>query len=362
MTNLNQNSVNLTQPYESHLERMYQISRTLNEYIKSSSGLMKVEMQNTYNEFVKDNLFYLFRWFVKMTQIEKVTKDDEFVGVIKNIKLCHYTSFDVLETIINDKTLKFNSLPNMNDNYEGQILLKFFQNVVIGDRIKIEPYKNLLEILDKKIKNNIFSFSFTTEKDDAPQWERYTPKRKGICLITSIDKICLLPSFPNCEVTYDPIHYVQSSVDNYDSRDYDYILSCKLFDKSAADLTNNKDILNNFPSNASFIKDYTFKNEREFRLVVEFTSDLDDENYFNVKYNENSNKFILLNLEKYFQEIYRLQSSGLTSEASNFFEMLFDEVMVGPQSEIPKSTVVNLLEKNHIMKINVTESSSHLKR
>ena len=151
-------------------------------------------------------------------------------------------------------------------------------------------------------------------------------------------------------------------MDNYDSRDYDYILSCKLFDKSAADLTNNKDILNNFPSNASFIKDYTFKNEREFRLVVEFTSDLDDENYFNVKYNENSNKFILLNLEKYFQEIYRLQSSGLTSEASNFFEMLFDEVMVGPQSEIPKSTVANLLEKNHIMKINVTESSSHLKR
>ena len=191
--------IDLTKEYKNNLEKIYNLEKQIRSQITQDYSLMNTGMINTYNNFVKDNLFYLYQYFIKMTLTEKdtITQDSDFIENIKNFKLCHYTSLDALKLIITNKNLKFNSLSNMNDSSEGEILLNFLVNLLKHDSRFTNNAENEINRIKEKIYNNIFSFSMTSEYDDASQWERYTDKDTGICLITTIDKIGSLTTVTN---------------------------------------------------------------------------------------------------------------------------------------------------------------------
>lgn len=344
-------AIDLTQKYQAHLKDIYKLGKLIRKKIKRNNSLMNSEMKKTYNDFLKDNMFYLYQYFIKMTVPlkPKVTKDGAFINDIKNIKLCHYTSLNTLKQIIANKNLIFNSLSNMNDSSEGEILFNFLLNLLKNDsRFTGDAEKEINRIKEKTF-NDIFSFSFTSEYDDASQWDRYTDRDTGVCLISTIDKIgslTIVTSQSNpCSFSYGPIYYVNSEQD-----EYNHVLNCQLFATPAA-THGVPDILSNLSSNSAFIKCLSFKNEKEFRIAIERTKSGSDQ-LFEQGYADNLCPYVFLKLE----ELSKYNNN------KNFFEMLFDEIMIGPQSKIKEENLKRFLAQNNINNIKVTKSNSKLKR
>ena len=284
-----------------------------------------------------------------ITEKNTIVPDPVFIEDIKNIKLCHYTSLDTLKKIIANKNLKFNSLSNMNDSSEGEILFNFLLNLLKNDSRFTGVAETEINRIKEKIFNDVFSFSLTSEYDDASQWDRYTDRDTGVCLISSIDKIGPLTTVTSqsnpCSFSYGPIHYVNSELN-----EYDYVLNCQLFATPAA-TPGVPDILSNLSSNSAFIKCLSFKNEKEFRIAIERTKSGSDQ-LFEQGYADNLCPYVFLNLEKLSKY----------NNNKNFFEMLFDEIMIGPQSKIKEENLKRFLAQNNINNIKVTKSNSKLKR
>lgn len=338
--------IDLAKNYKDHLQNIYDIGKQIRSKILPYS-LMNTEMKRTYDDFIKDNMFYLFQYFIKMTKTEKnsIIQDRDFIEDIKSIKLCHYTSIDALKSIITNKSLKFNSLSNMNDSSEGEILFNFLLNLLKDDSRFTNDVENKMNRIKEIINNNIFSFSLTSEYDEASQWDRYTDRDTGVCLISTIDKIGSLKivtcqSNP-CSFSYGPIHYVNSELNIYD-----YVLNCQLFATPAATPG-----VPNLSSNSAFIKCLSFKNEKEFRIAIERTKSGSDQ-LFQQCYADNLCPYVFLNLEELSKH----------NNNKNFFEMLFDEIMIGPQSRIKEENLKRFLAQNNINNVKVTKSNSKLKR
>ena len=268
----------LMEQYNNHIKNIYDLGMIIRERIKNEGedfSLMNTDMINTYQQYLTDNIFYAFQYFIKMYIIKdkSIEQNPKFIKDIKNIKLCHYTSFEALDSIIRMKTLKFNSLSNMNDRSEGEILFKVIENIIKKSTQASEYSKTeFIQSLREHIFNDVFSFSLTTEYDDAPQWERYTNKDTGVCLVSSIDKIGALQHLrsKNCHFNYGPVYYTHADI-----KDFDYVLYCNLYRTDA--VTKSKgDMLDNLPTNCAFIKCSSFKNEKEVRLVVERTDQKSD--------------------------------------------------------------------------------------
>ena len=365
--------IDLAKNYKDHLKNIYDIGKQIRSKILPNYSLMNTEMKRTYDDFIKDNMFYLFQYFIKMTITEKntIVQDTVFIEDIKNIKLCHYTSLDTLKKIIANKNLKFNSLSNMNDSSEGEILFNFLLNLLKNDSRFTGVAEKEINKIKEKTFNDIFSFSFTSEYDDASQWDRYTDRDTGVCLISTIDKIgslTIVTSQSNpCSFSYGPIYYVNSEQD-----EYNHVLNCQLFATPAAThgvpfatpaathgvpfatpaATHGvPDILSNLSSNSAFIKCLSFKNEKEFRIAIERTKSGSDQ-LFEQGYADNLCPYVFLKLE----ELSKYNNN------KNFFEMLFDEIMIGPQSKIKEENLKRFLAQNNINNIKVTKSNSKLKR
>lgn len=349
----------LAEQYNEHIKKIYNIAMTIKKEIKKEGedhALMNNEMIKTYQEYLKGNIFYLFQYFIKAVKIKdtEFKSDPQFIDDIKNIRLCHYTSLEALKLIIENKTLKFNSLANMNDTSEGKILSELVEQFVKTSTPPEKDKENRIKMIRNKIYNNIFSFSLTTEYDDAPQWERYSNRDTGVCLVTSIDKIGKLPCIEsnNCHFNYGPIHYVDYT-ESTDSKikKSDYALYCNLF-RTGVVANSRTTILDNLPTNSGFIKCSSFKNEREVRLLVERNTSQSDD-YFTRKISDTLKPYILFNLDKYCQKF---------SINNNFFESFFDEIIIGPQSQITEENLRRYLEEHNINNIRVTKSNSKLKR
>lgn len=345
----------LLDQYHEHMQKIYDLGMKIRKEIKNEGedfSLMNPDMKNTYQEYLKENLFYLFQYYIKMAIIEEksIEQDPDFIKDIQNIKLCHYTSFEALNSIINNKTLKFNSLSNMNDRSEGEILFGVVENLINRNNQSPEDAKTkLIQTTREQIFNDVFSFSLTTEYDDAPQWERYTDKDTSVCLVSSIHKIGMLPHIQSniCHFNYGPIYYTHNTI----PKDFDYVLYCNLY-RTDVNSKNKGDMFEDLPTNCAFIKCSSFKNEREVRLVVERNTSQSDD-YFTRKISDTLKPYILFNLDKYCQKFNR---------NNNFFESFFDEIIIGPQSQITEENLRRYLKEHNINNIRVTKSNSKLKR
>ena len=123
---------------------------------------------------------------------------------IKTSKLFHYTSFDSAKLIIDKGSLRFGSLPDMNDYIESK--------KVIGiDGIHHATEDRLtLQAVDDYIRN-IGQISLTIGRgchgfEISPMWGHYAQKNKGCCLV--FDKKRLLETAKNINCWSAPINYV----------------------------------------------------------------------------------------------------------------------------------------------------------
>ena len=129
---------------------------------------------------------------------------------------------------------------------------------------------------------------------------------------------------------------------------FQYVLNCQLFTTPAAS-TGTTNILNNLYSNSAFIKCLSFRNEKEFRIAIKRSG---NDQLLQQCYADNLSPYVLLKLD----ELSKFNNN------KNFFEMFFDEIMIGPQSKINEENLMRFLALNNINNVKVTKSNSKLKR
>lgn len=98
--------------------------------------------------------------------------------------LYHYTDFFALQGIIENHEIWLNNIKCMNDTKEIWHLIETIEKAVLDECCEQkEKVKNLF--FNQKTKLDpfqIYSFSLTSLKNDAAQWERYGGHGAGVCL------------------------------------------------------------------------------------------------------------------------------------------------------------------------------------
>ena len=126
-------------------------------------------------------------------------------------RLFHYTKTSSLLGILDSQELYFSRLRNLNDASEGRAVLDIINALEPTGIAKnlIQFVKNNYSSIEKKARSS-YSFSFTTEEDDASQWDRYADHGKGVCIEFSSDQLeSLMNTFS--QVRLDKIIYIDSN-------------------------------------------------------------------------------------------------------------------------------------------------------
>ena len=327
----------------------------------SSIDFLKAQNKKVVDDFFYSNLYLLYQSTFNRKIIPKIKEDIKYMW--DNIKLYHYTVSPALESIIEDKRLKLNSVLKMNDSGEGQALIINILKVFMNEACCKEKSFNLDDIFTglsfsnkaEDLLKNVYSFSFTTLKDDASQWARYgrpkepsTSKNKeptteiknnpcGICLEVPMKNLLKLvetinDDFDLAEIT--PIWYMPNNdIDNTFLKFIKSIINLRLKNESSSEFTK---YVTHYSSN---IKHESFKKEYEVRLLLSLKHKdnvtnmvADAPNYveFNAK-----DQYIFLKLAE------KLQNFKLTD--------LFSSITFGPgTSAKAESSVEDLLSKHNL--------------
>ena len=98
--------------------------------------------------------------------------------------LYHYTDFFALQGIIENREIWLNNIKCMNDTKEIWHLIETIEKAVINECFeKKEEVEKLVSDQKAKLDSfQIYSFSLTSLKNDAAQWERYGGHGAGVCL------------------------------------------------------------------------------------------------------------------------------------------------------------------------------------
>uniref|UniRef100_UPI0038698FBE DUF2971 domain-containing protein n=1 Tax=Succinivibrio sp. TaxID=2053619 RepID=UPI0038698FBE len=126
-------------------------------------------------------------------------------------RLFHYTKTSSLLGILDSQELYFSRLRNLNDASEGRAVLDIIKALEPKGIAKnlIQFVKNNYSSIEKKARSS-YSFSFTTEEDDASQWDRYADHGKGVCIEFCSDQLeSLMNTFS--QVRLDKIIYIDSN-------------------------------------------------------------------------------------------------------------------------------------------------------
>lgn len=95
-------------------------------------------------------------------------------------KVLHFTSVEVLNSIINEGALRLYNLQKSNDPKEYQYASEVFQAVYELQEVSVERYQKWVEF----IKENSFIFSATNIKNlyNAKHWKEYGKNNKGVAI------------------------------------------------------------------------------------------------------------------------------------------------------------------------------------
>ena len=166
----------------------FQIIRLFEIYIHEQIDLQNAmaESAEDYEDIVKERL----------ERIRAVaTYDEEFKSITRKMEkesannvLYHYTSFDTLNEILKNNSLRASDLRFLNDKNEFKIWFNAFDNVMMAMKQK-EDYLDFASFLDS-IKEEIDTYKkfnsyvtcFSHERDLLSQWEMYGDKCKGIAI------------------------------------------------------------------------------------------------------------------------------------------------------------------------------------
>ncbi len=339
------------------------------EFSSHVSFLNEMDEKACFN-FFSDNLF-LFKQCIDDLYIFSEEQRSLIKNMYEKIELYHYTDYDSLKRIITDNSLKFNNILKMNDYLEGKLLIhaEAEANHFALEHINSE----FIKILSNKLPLT-YSFSFSTCKDDAAQWDRYgKPKepekkvtiaslwkiydktkefekkttRSGVCIKVSMAKLMKLvekirSDFLFADLT--PILY-SSYPYNYDTN-IRYLRALVNF-RSKPERNKGLTYEDWLTVYSSAIKHKSFRNEREIRLLLLMPETLP---HYLERVKQDKNDYVLLKFIDIFKD----------------FDMssLISSITIGPGSnhnEV-KSQVEQLLKDKELdTKIKVSESLSSLR-
>lgn len=108
----------------------------------------------------------------------------------KTTKIYHYTDFNALQGILKNKVLWLNNIFCCNDRQEIKYYIKEIKQLISkelgNDEIGIEKqivlsdlYSNYINQLDKL---PVYATCFSTNGNDAAQWDRYSKNNTGVCI------------------------------------------------------------------------------------------------------------------------------------------------------------------------------------
>lgn len=182
-------------------------------------------------------------------------------------RLFHYTKTSSLLGILDSQELYFSRLRNLNDASEGRAVLDIINALEPTGIAKnlIQFVKNNYSSIEKKARSS-YSFSFTTEEDDASQWDRYADHGKGVCIEFSSEQLeSLMNTFS--QVRLDKIIYIDS---NRQKKIEDELNKLTLN-------INNDDLTKELAFFSMRFKHFSFRHENEYRLsYIRRNTELDE--------------------------------------------------------------------------------------
>ena len=182
-------------------------------------------------------------------------------------RLFHYTKTSSLLGILDSQELYFSRLRNLNDAREGRAVLDIVKSLKPTGIAKnlIQFVKNNYSSIEKKARSS-YSFSFTTEEDDASQWDRYADHGKGVCIEFSSDQLeSLINTFS--QVRLDKIIYIDSNRQNEIEDE---------LNKLALHINNNE-LTKELAFFSMRFKHFSFRHENEYRLsYIRRNTELDE--------------------------------------------------------------------------------------
>lgn len=335
----------------------------------SSINFLKEQNEKVVNDFFYSNLFMLYQSTFNLNVSQKIREDIKYMW--NNIKLFHYTDSPSLEKIITGKSLKLNSILKMNDSGEGQALiiniLQQLTDMFSKDKsINMDDVFTGLSFANKvsDLQTIIYSFSFTTLKDDASQWARYgkpkecpTPKDHepteieknpcGICIEVSMKNLLKLvetinDDFDLAEIS--PIWYMpNNNTDNTFLKFIKSIIILRLKKENSSELAK---YITHYSSD---IKHESFKKEYEVRLLLSLI------NKGNIAYKPNYVDLISNDKDLYI--IFKL-----AEKIQNFrFTDLFSSITFGPGTSAEAERCVEDLLSKHNLTSLLQDDSKHSK-
>ena len=317
------------------------------ENFDSTNDFINQQNQITTNDFFLDNLFLFDKTTLDITHQyhDKISKKYDSVTE----SLYHYTSFESLEKIIAGNSLKLNNLGNMNDSMEGGALLEYLKNRPLKSQILKEWLQQSLEYIPQYIPR-IFSFSFSTLKDDAAQWERYSTSKNtktstsyGVCIEFSkkklLDQIALQNTLSLREIA--PVLYIPNYEKDNVFLEIIFTLTLRALKMDIPNLDISKlEVKQKLAEYLSFysadVKHDSFKNERELRLIISL-----------------SNMPERITYSSLFLNLAQNDSTGISN--------LITSITTGPRAGSYKPRIKELLKRNNANHIKIYESNCPLR-
>lgn len=107
------------------------------------------------------------------------------------MELYHYTTFQALDGILNNKEIWLGNLRYMNDRSELTHLSDLIEQALIEELPDYtDKIKDLFLTQKRKFDNKTaYAFSLSTSVDDASQWDRYANGGRGVCIKFNENKL-----------------------------------------------------------------------------------------------------------------------------------------------------------------------------
>lgn len=355
---------NLNEQFNLFLDRVFSIySNLLNlggknisfsnkEHRDDISSVMSKEFVRIADRMMYSNLNIFFQIYLKICDKfkiqEKITDAENYLfNKINSINIYHYTSISNFQNILKSGQLWFSSFDSMNDSEEGKFLKNYLHEVYFRDKFKTADDVPSLKKLEKYEKN-LYSISFSTEADDSSQWDRYSDKGCGVCIVFSFRSFY--------QFFYNQFHFFETSPILYfsylDKLEHNFLLDCQI--ASVFNYIDQPEILIEELSHyAIFVKNQTFFHESELRLTADFSKF--EKEKINIaipsdlfKIESNKFKLNLLNWCKF----KRLDI--------NPFASLFHKIIIGPSSKTSVDDIKKILKNHGIKTVAVGKSKSTL--
>ena len=284
--------------------------------------------------------------------------EKEYMKRLKHIKLYHYTSMESLYSITKSNSILLSNIQDMNDFSECKL---FFDILIKNLRKKSicsdETINYVTDLFIIKL-NDVFTFSFSTEDDDAAQWQRYADNGKGVCLVCDLLDLYNFFFHKSIGGFISPVEYVDKntkldSITNRSIDDYEIIF--KVLSNIQSQTTNilSNDHLIKLILDCSRIKDRSFRNENECRLIVCENSNQCDDN----------SKISVFDKDKFIKTKYELKGAFCkkSDNKTTNYHFLFSKIVLGPKSEADPYLLQQFLSKERGLLMDVSKSRSTLR-